>query len=109
MNNNKKNDLKPNIFIRILMRYLIKAFKKSTARNFLAWGLHDKKHDEQFYLEIGRDKDHTLLKGRESAIHEICMVIYLDDSSDYINGLWDALRALSPSIAEDLVHGRWKP
>lgn len=103
------HEIKPNIFIRILMRYLINIFKRSKAHNFLAWGLYDKKHDTCYRLEIGADKDFTLIKGRDRAIEEICMIIFLADNSDYLGGLWDALRALSPSIAEDLEHGRWKP
>ena len=104
-----KQMLKPNIFIRILMRIMINSFKKSTAHNFLAWGLRDKKHNVDYRLEIGIDNGHTLIKGREEAIETLCHIIYFNDSSDYLGGLWDALRALSPSIAEDLENSKWRP
>jgi len=35
----------------------------------------------------------------KGAIAEIVRVIYLDDSSDYISGLWDALRELDEDAA----------
>jgi hypothetical protein len=91
------------------MRYLIKVFNTSKAHNFLAWGVFDKKHSKHYRLEIGIDNGFTLLMGREKAIEEICSVIYLSDNSGYIKGLWSALEALSPSVAEDLRAGKWKP
>ena len=104
-----KQMIKPNFFIRILMRIMINSLKKSTAHNFLPWALTDNRDGKEYRLEIGLDNGHTLLKGREEAIETLCLIIWLGDNSDYLGGMWDALRALSPSIAEDLENGKWRP
>jgi hypothetical protein len=104
-----KHEIRPNIFIRILMRYLINVFKRSGAKNYVVWGLQDGKNNTQYRLELGLDNGHTLVKGREKAIEELASTIYLADSSDYKSGLWDALRYLSPSVAEELENGKWRP
>jgi hypothetical protein len=91
------------------MRYLINVFKKSTAKNFLGWGLYDVKNDTHYRLEIGIDNGFTMLNGRDKAIETLAATIYFGDNSDYKSGLWEALRALSPSIAEDLENKKWRP